>query len=277
MSRRSPSRFGGSLLRGYRWWVAVIVGTSGFQYRHWRGRFYPAGLPQDRWLEFYAAKFRAVELNITFYRLPPPATFAEWASRVPDDFVFAVKASRYLTHLRRLLEPEDPVGRLMEGASRLGRKLGPILIQLPPGMRAAPDRLERTLAAFPPGVRIALEVRDRSWFSDEIRDVLTRHGAALCLTDSSYRRSPIWRTADWTYLRFHGGWANPQPCYGRAALDWWARRAADGWGPAADVYAFFNNDPAGCALRDAALFGRRVGRQGLRSTMTPEPASVAVG
>jgi uncharacterized protein YecE (DUF72 family) len=263
--------------QGYGVVMAVLIGTSGFQYRHWRGRFYPPDLAQKRWLEYYAERFRAVELNITFYRLPPPATFAEWASRVPDDFVFAVKASRYLTHLRRLIEPEEPVERLMDGASRLGPKLGPVLLQLPPGMRAAPDRLDRTLAAFPSGVRVALEVRDRSWFSEEVRDVLTRHHAALCLTDTLYKRSPIWRTAGWTYLRFHGGRARPWPCYGRGALDWWANRAEEAWGRDADVYAFFNNDPAGCAVRDAALFARRVRRFGLDPTLTPAPTDLRVG
>src|SRR5438552_16579314 len=124
--------------------MAVFVGTSGFQYRHWRDRFYPGGVRQSEWLEYYAQRFRTVELNITFYRLPSPATFADWADRVPDDFVFAVKASRYLTHILRLREPEAPVERLMEGASRLGSKLGPVLIQLPPRMSAEPERLDRT-------------------------------------------------------------------------------------------------------------------------------------
>src|SRR5579884_4499410 len=132
--------------------VAVWVGCSGWQYTSWRGPFYPPGLPQARWLEHYAAAFATVEVNNTFYRLPPPAVFADWAARVPGDFVVTVKASRYLTHVKRLRQPEEPVGRLMEGARMLGPHLGPVPVQLPPDMPAAPGLLDQALAAFPAGV-----------------------------------------------------------------------------------------------------------------------------
>src|SRR3954452_1306835 len=158
-----------------RWWI----GTSGWQYADWRGRLYPAGLPQRRWLERHAEQFATVELNAPFYRLPERTTFEAWAARTPEDYLFAVKASRYLTHIRRLREPEEPVARLMDRASGLGTKLGPVLVQLPPNLPASPEALATTLAAFPAGVRVAVEVRHPSWETSEVQDVLTSAGAAL--------------------------------------------------------------------------------------------------
>src|SRR5262249_30172371 len=155
-------------------------GTSGWQYRHWRGRLYPKGLPQSRWLERYTERFRALEINATFYRLPAKSTFAGWARRTPDDAVLAVKASRYLTHLRRLREPEEPVARLLERARPLGGKLGAVLVQLPPDLEVDVEALERCLAAFPPKVRVAVEPRHASWDRDDVRALLADHGAALC-------------------------------------------------------------------------------------------------
>jgi uncharacterized protein YecE (DUF72 family) len=254
--------------------VPVLVGTSGWQYRDWRGRFYPERLAQARWLEHYAGRFATVESNNAFYRLPERATFAAWAARTPDDFVMAVKASRYLTHVRRLRDPEGPVGRLLDRAARLGGKLGPVLLQLPPNLQADPAALDRTLRAFPAGVRVAVEPRHDSWFNDEVRRLLGEHGAALCLADSPRRRTPLWRTAGWTYLRLHQGVASPRPCYGRRALATWAGRLADLVGPDADAYVYFNNDPGGCAVRDARVFALAAARAGLHPTRVPAAAEV---
>ena len=159
--------------------MPVLVGTSGWQYQHWRGRLYPPRLAQARWLEHYAERFATVESNNAFYRLPEPATFAAWAERTPPGFVMAVKASRYLTHIKRLRDPEEPVGRLLDHARHLGPKLGPILLQLPPTLKADPAALDRALRAFPPGIRVAVEPRHDTWWTDEVRDLLTTHGAAL--------------------------------------------------------------------------------------------------
>ena len=257
--------------------MPVLVGTSGWQYRHWRERFYPPRLPPAAWLEYYAERFATVEINNTFYNLPRPHVFEAWAQRTPDDFVFVVKASRYLTHVKRLREPRESVDRLMEGASRLGAKLGAVLIQLPPSLEVRLDALEETLGAFPASVRLALEPRHRSWLTDEVRHCLERRGAALSLVDRLNRRGPIWRTSDWTYLRLHEGRARPRPCYGEAALASWAARLASGWTADEDAYVFFNNDPAGCAVRDAAIFARTGAAAALRPTRTPDPASVRVG
>jgi uncharacterized protein YecE (DUF72 family) len=257
--------------------VPVLVGTSGWQYRHWRGRFYPEALPQRTWLEHYASRFATVESNNAFYRLPEASTFADWARRTPDDFVMAVKASRFLTHVRRLREPEEPVRRLLDHAGHLGAKLGPILLQLPPTLRADPGALDRCLGCFPPALRVAVEPRHPSWFSEEVRALLTARGAALCLADSAGPLTPLWRTADWAYLRFHQGRATPRPCYGRAALASWSARLADLWGPAATVYAFFNNDPAGCAVRDARRFALATARSGLSPTRVPSASEAPAG
>jgi uncharacterized protein YecE (DUF72 family) len=220
-------------------------------------------------LEFYAARFDTVELNVTFYRMPTSATFRGWAARVPDGFTFAVKASRYLTHVRRLREPKEPVAFLMERAGELGSHLGPILIQLPPDMSIDLDRLAATLEAFPRSVRVAFEPRHRSWFTDGLRELLAEHGVALCLADRRGPLMPPWRTADWGYLRFHAGRARPASCYTEKALATWSAATHEHFGPKPTVYAYFNNDHGGCALRDAAVFGRLLADEGVEVARQP--------
>ena len=255
----------------------LYVGTSGWQYRDWREVFYPRGLASRNWLEHYASCFRTVEVNNTFYRLPPPETFAGWARSVPDDFVMGLKVSRYLTHYKQLREPQEPVARFLASAAPLGERLGPVLLQLPPTLRADPARLAEALEEFPPGVRVAVEFRHPSWFDDEVAAILTGHNAALCLVDRRSRvAGPLWRTADWAYVRLHEGRAQPWPCYGDTALASWAERLATMWAPADDAFVFFNNDPGGCAVRDATRFARLAERQGLRSTRTPTPNEIHV-
>lgn len=249
--------------------MPVLIGTSGWHYRHWRGGFYPASLPARSWLAHYSARFATVELNNAFYRLPEATTFADWGQALPDDFVVAVKASRYLTHVRRLREPEEPVHRLMERAGALGPKLGPVLLQLPPNLRVDAPALARTLRAFPRGTRVAVELRHESWFVPAVREVLREAGAAACLTDTAGRPGPLWRTADWGYLRLHGGRGLPPTCYGRTALATWARRLADSWPAGADVFVYFNNDAHGCAPRDARRFAAAAARVGLPASRVP--------
>jgi uncharacterized protein YecE (DUF72 family) len=248
--------------------MAVRIGTSGFIYEHWRGRFYPPSARGSE-LEQYAGLFDTVELNVTFYRMPSASTFRSWAARVPQGFLFAVKASRYLTHIKRLREPEDSVKFLVERASELGSHLGPLLLQLPPDMPADVGRLEAAIEAFPPSIRLAVEPRHRSWFTDELRAMLIAHEAVLCLADRRGPLTPMWRTAEWTYLRFHGGRASPRPCYGERALDTWSTRVREDWGPRADAFAYFNNDHQGCALRDAGTFGRLLARDGVDVGLVP--------
>ncbi|MEU7137374.1 DUF72 domain-containing protein [Streptomyces sp. NPDC046261] len=252
--------------------MPLLVGTSGWQYKDWRGDLYPADVPQRLWLEEYAGHFATVENNNAFYRLPTPETFTDWHDRTPQGFVMAVKASRYLTHIKRLRDPEEPVERLMRHAAGLGDRLGPVLLQLPPTLRADAALLDAALACFPRTVRVAVEPRHASWWTDEIRGVLERRGAALCWADHDSRPvTPLWRTADWGYVRFHAGRARPWPRYGRQALTTWARRIADTWPDRARVYAYFNNDPGGAAVHDAAGFARAASRLGRTVSRTPSP------
>jgi uncharacterized protein YecE (DUF72 family) len=263
--------------------MPLFVGTSGWQYADWRGVLYPPGLPQREWLERYAACFDTVENNNAFYRLPAREIFESWRDRTPPTFVMAVKASRYLTHVKRLKEPAEPVGRLLRAAAGLGPKLGPVLVQLPPTLRAEPDRLVECLRCFPEGIRVAVEPRHDSWWTEDVRERLTRCGAALCWPDRLGRPiAPLWPTADWGYVRFHEGTARPRPSYGDRALRSWLRRVCANWDDDQDVFVYFNNDSGGAAVRDAARFaelaraaGRRVGRTPALSrdgTATPADA-----
>ena len=239
--------------------MPLRVGTSGWQYDDWRGVLYPEGVPQRAWLSAYAQEFDTVEVNAAFYRLPTRETFERWREAVPEGFVMAVKASRYLTHIRRLVDPQEPVARLLEAARGLGAALGPVLLQLPPTLHSEPARLAGCLAEFPPDVRVAVEPRHPSWWSDEVADVLRTHGAALCWADRDSRPvTPLWRTASWGYLRLHhgrSGWG-----YGRTALRTWHRRLCDAYGPDGDVYVYFNNDPGGAAVHDARQLSRLAAR-----------------
>lgn len=209
------------------------------------------------WLEYYADRFGTVENNGTFYRLPARETFAAWRDRTPEDFVMAVKVSRYLTHVRRLRDPAEPVRRLLAACAGLGGKLGPLLVQLPPDLTADPGLLDNCLNQFPQDQRICVEPRHPSWWTDRIRAVLSAHGAALCWADrAGSQAAPLWRTADWGYVRFHEGTADPWPGYSRHALRTWAARIADTWPQEATVYAFFNNDQNTAAIADARTFAQ---------------------
>jgi uncharacterized protein YecE (DUF72 family) len=242
----------------------ILVGTSGWQYRDWRGRFYPAGLPQARWLPYYADRFATVEINSSFYRLPERSTFEGWRNRTPESFRAAVKMSRYLTHIRRLRDPAEPVARFLDRAAGLGDRLGPVLLQLPPNLPADPDALAATLARFPPGVAVAVEPRHASWWTDPVRHTLERHGAALCWADRRGRPvTPLWRTAGFGYLRLHEGRAAGWPRYGAAALRSWVRRLAATFDESATVYVYFNNDQHCAAPLDAAAFAEAARRYGL--------------
>lgn len=251
--------------------MALYVGTSGWQYRDWRGVLYPAEVPQRAWLPEYARHFDTVECNNAFYRLPTPETFGAWRDSTPAGFTMAMKASRFLTHIKRLKDPEEPVARFLQHAEPLGDRLGPVLLQLPPTLHAEPARLDACLSCFPPGVRVAVEPRHPSWFHSEIVDALRAHDAALCWADRESRPvTPLWCTAGWGYVRFHVGRAHPWPRYGQRALRSWASRIAELWGPDADVYAYFNNDPDAAAVQDAVVFARAAREAGLTVTRVPD-------
>jgi uncharacterized protein YecE (DUF72 family) len=233
------------------------VGCSGWQYKHWRGDFYPTTLPQSRWFEHYAERFDTVEVNNTFYRLPERATFASWAERAPSGFEFAVKASRFLTHMKKLKDPEEPLDRLFSRMGALGPHLGPVLYQLPPGWKVDHDRFRHFLGALPRGgARHVVEFRDPTWYDAEIRNLLRRHRVTLCLHDmggSATGRDPA---GPFVYVRFHGATSKYGGGYSESCLAGWAEWLNARRGEGCDVYAYFNNDVGGHAPRDAVTLRR---------------------
>ncbi len=230
------------------------VGTSGWHYPHWRETFYPAGMATEDFLAFYAAHFNTVELNNSFYQLPSRENFTSWAERVPADFLFAVKASRYLTHRKKLKDPEQPLSRLLENAAGLGSKLGPVLFQLPPKWRANPTRLAAFVGILPRSHRYVFEFRDPSWLTEEVYGILREAGCALCVASSPHFPEERRITADFLFLRFHGGKELYGSDYSRAELRDYARWAAPALERGMDVYAYFNNDAQGYAIGNALEF-----------------------
>jgi uncharacterized protein YecE (DUF72 family) len=230
----------------------VHVGCSGWSYTEWRGRLYPEGLPQSKWLERYAEVFGTVELNNTFYRLPTEKAVEGWIERTPADFVFTVKASRYLTHVKRLNEMPKYVTRFTERIAALmdSTKMGPVLWQLPENFKRDDERLSAALDALPKG-RHGFEFRHESWFAPEIYALLGDHNAALVIGDTPER--PFQErelTADWTLIRFHRGSRGRGGNYSERELETWRRRIS-AWRSQAEVFAYFNNDWQGYALDNA--------------------------
>ena len=235
----------------------IRVGCSGWHYRDWAGRFYPADLPTTRWLPAYAKQFDTVELNNTFYRLPPAEQFARWRALVPRSFVFAVKASRFLTHFKRLTDPAEPLDRLLSRASKLGPTLGPILYQLPPGWVPDLDRFREFLQQLPRKLvgrgplRHVVEFRDPRGYEPEYLSLLDRHDVALCVHDMPGLESPRIHVGSFVYLRLHGYAAKYGGSYPREVLQEWAEWLDSLRRTGVDGYAYFNNDRDGHAVVNA--------------------------
>lgn len=221
----------------------VLIGTSGWSYKHWEnGNFYAPRMPSEEFLQFLASQFPTVEINYSYYQLPPRKTFEMWRRKAPAGFLFAVKASRYLTHMKKLKDPGEPLQRLMEHAGGLGRKLGPVLFQFPGGWKLNLDRLRefmRALGAYPRG-RYAFEFRNQSWLCADVYACLREHPAALCLPVGWGIPLDIQLTANWTYVRFHGG--RRTPFFEDDELEPWANRLRDWRAQGIDSYSYFNND-----------------------------------
>ena len=242
------------------------VGCSGWNYKTWRGRFYPANVPAKRWLPYYTSVFDTVEINNTFYRLPEETTFAGWKRETPAGFLVAVKASRFLTHIKRLKDPEEPIERLFSRAKSLGPRLGPVLYQLPPNFfrnDVNVERLETFLRALPRRinrrvVHHVVEFRHPSWYVDETYQVLERHDATLCLHDK--RGSAIFEplVGPIVYVRFHGTSGHYAGSYPDERLEQWAATLAREWRCGRQVYAYFNNDPDAVATENALTLRRLV-------------------
>jgi len=228
----------------------IHIGCSGWQYKHWRGHFYPAKLPQSRWLDYYVTQFDTVEINNTFYRLPEASTFADWRARAPTGFVYAVKASRFLTHMKKLKDPAEPLDRLFSRARRLGRAFGPVLYQLPPRWSVDIERLRAFLRALPRRRRHAIEFRDPTWYTDEVFSLLARHAVALCLHDMAGSATGRVAVGPFIYVRFHGT-AKYSGSYGDSVIDAWGQWLAMQRRDGRAIYAYFNNDIGAHAPRDA--------------------------
>jgi uncharacterized protein YecE (DUF72 family) len=236
------------------------IGCSGWQYKHWRGNFYPPELAQSRWFAHYALTFDTVEINNSFYRLPEPETFAKWREQAPPHFLYAVKASRYLTHMKKLKDPEEPIARFFEHARPLADRLGPVLYQLPPNFGLNLERLEDFLEALTRvdvatglerGPYHAIEFRDPSWYDERVYDLLRRHGVALCLHDMEGSATGKLVVGPFIYVRFHHGTAKYGGRYPDERLAEWAGWLAARHVQGLDVFAYFNNDTGGHAPRDA--------------------------
>lgn len=233
----------------------LYCGCSGWNYPHWREVFYPSGVPQREWLEHYARSFDTVEINSSFYRLPPKTVFEQWRRRTPDGFVFAVKASRYLTHIKKLAEPAEPLQRLLDASAGLAEKRGPVLYQFPPGWSIDIERLEAFLSVLPADIRHVFEFRNDTWHCDKLWSLLADHNAAYCMMDSPGLPLHVKRTADFCYVRMHSG--EERGRYSERSLNTWAKRIEELL-HAGDVYVYFNNDLRGYAVENALTLRRMI-------------------
>jgi len=243
----------------------LFIGTSGWTYSSWKRTFYPQDLPSRRYLEFYAREFPATEVNYSFYRLPKASTYENWSRQVPENFVFAVKASRFITHIKRLQDVDEAWHTFVHNARHLGDHLGPILLQFPPSAPCDVARLKRFLTVSQPAektsapLRLVLEFRHGSWFTDRVYRLLNRYRAALCIADSARyaRRNVI--TSDFAYLRFHGPQQLFSSTYPDAQLVKEAKTIRTYMRSGLDVYVFFNNDALGHAIENARTLRTMVG------------------
>ncbi len=227
------------------------IGTSGWHYEHWRDRFYPEKLVKPKWLEFYAGHFNTVELNNSFYRLPSEAAFATWRDSSPANFTFAVKVSRFITHIKRLRNTEEAVENFISRARILGGKLGPLLYQLPPNMHRNDEVLESFVSTLDRGLKHVFEFRHQSWLDDSVFEILRRYNVGLCVFDMPSFTCPVVATADFAYVRFHGSTGLYWSCYSDEELADWAKRLVELAVNLKAVYIYFNNDAEAFAVRNA--------------------------
>lgn len=235
--------------------MSVRIGTSGWVYAHWRGIFYPKNLLQADWFGFYARHFDTVEVNSSFYRLPTTDTFRKWREQAPRGFIYAIKASRFITHLKKLKDVEQPTQVFLERSAFLGETLGPILFQLPPHWGVNLSRLEAFLQLLPEGHRYVFEFRDASWLIEDVFQLLEGYHVSHCIHDMAPLKVPLRATASPVYVRFHGD-VQHGGRYPAATLRIWAKRIEDWRREGYEVYAYFNNDYGGYALQNAETLRR---------------------
>jgi uncharacterized protein YecE (DUF72 family) len=230
---------------------SIHIGTSGWHYDHWRGPFYSHDLSKDEFLRYYSYHFQTVEINNTFYQLPERKTLSAWCDTVPAGFLFSVKASRYITHMKKLKDPEESLTNFLERIKVLEDKLGPVLFQLPPNWNFNSERLGTFLDSLPPDYRYAFEFRDPSWLNSQAYKALAKHRAAFCIYDFDRRLSPKEVTADFVYVRLHGPNGPYQGQYKTKALSGWAGAFSTWSSEGKEIYCYFDNDQHGYAVRNA--------------------------
>ncbi|WP_224995593.1 DUF72 domain-containing protein [Cesiribacter sp. SM1] len=236
----------------------IYIGTSGWHYKHWMGTFYPHGLKSKDFTRYYLNFFRSVEINNSFYRLPSAQTFAGWRAAVPPDFLFAVKASRFITHMKKLTDPQQSIARFFENVQALEEKLGPILFQLPPFMNISMHKLEDFLKALPPYYRYTFEFRNHSWYNPAVMELLRRYNIAFCIYELDRHLSPFEITADFVYVRLHGPEGKYAGSYSDEGMHWWANNCLEWQRQGRDVYIYFDNDQNGYAAHNAKLLQQLV-------------------
>lgn len=238
--------------------MSIHIGTSGWHYKHWCGPYYAEKLPASKMLACYYEDFDTVEINNSFYRLPNESTFAKWREDTPKNFCFAVKTSRFITHMKKLKDPENALENFIPRAEALKEKLGPILFQLPPHWPKNLPRLEDFLQVLPKKHLYTFEFREPSWHSDDVYELLKRHNAAFCMYELNRFQTPDVITADWTYIRLHGPGGKYQGSYSSGYLGQWARKIAEWDSRLRAVYIYFDNDQAGYAVHNALELKRLV-------------------
>ncbi len=234
------------------------VGTSGWHYDHWRGLYYPEGLAKSKWLEFHAKQFTTVELNNSFYHLPTEKAFTTWRESVPDNFLFAVKVSRFITHIKRLRNLGSAVENFLSRACLLQDKLGPLLYQLPPNMKRNDEILEEFLSSLPQKYQHVFEFRHESWIDDSVFYILQRYNVGLCVFDMPGFTCPLVATSDFAYIRFHGSASMYSSCYSDEELSQWAQRVAQLGQNLKAIYIYFNNDAETFAVRNALTLAKLI-------------------
>jgi uncharacterized protein YecE (DUF72 family) len=229
----------------------AYIGTSGWHYQHWKGTFYPETIKNTEQLEYYQRSFTTVEVNNSFYRLPDKNTFKNWKEAVPGDFIFAVKASRFITHMKKLKDPVESTAAFFSHIHVLKEKLGPVLFQLPPSWKINTERFGDFLARLPNGYRYVFEFRNASWYDEQIYELMRTYNCAFCIYELAHHRSPELITADFIYIRLHGPGDKYQGSYSRAALKKLASKIRDWKSAGFDVYVYFDNDQRGYAAFNA--------------------------
>lgn len=228
----------------------IYIGTSGWHYKHWIGTYYPAGTKDAEQMTFYLNDFTTVELNNSFYRLPEKKTFEGWRKAAPPGFVFAVKASRFITHNKKLKDPETTIAKFFDQLKGLKEKLGPVLFQLPPGWNVNEERLAAFLSSLPEKIRYVFEFRNHTWYTDNVYELLRKYNCAFCIYELDHHLSPMVETADFIYIRLHGPGAKYQGSYSRKVLNQWAVQCRE-WKKTKDVFVYFDNDQHGYAAFNA--------------------------